>query len=44
MSDTITSVLDYYAAPGLMTDPGEYGPLFAGLPAMSAGSAGWCRG
>ncbi len=32
MSGTITSVLDYYAAPGLMTDPGEYGPLFAGLP------------
>lgn len=32
MSGSILDPLEYYASPGLMTDPKEYGTLFDGLP------------
>jgi hypothetical protein len=32
MSESITRPLEYYALPGLMTDPGEHAALFEGLP------------
>jgi len=33
MADSTLDPLEYYAQPGLMTDPKEYAPLFKGLPA-----------
>jgi hypothetical protein len=32
MAESTTSPLEYYACPGLMTDPGEHADLFDGLP------------
>src|SRR5919202_1346888 len=32
MIETTTAPLEYYARPGIMTDPGEHGDLFDGLP------------
>ncbi len=34
---TLTSMLDYYKSPGMMTDPGEYAPLLDDLPHDIAG-------
>ena len=33
MSESLIHLLDYYARPGLMTNPGEHAGLFDGLPA-----------